>query len=166
MFQSQNGGVKSRTRESCGIRGQGFAVKRAVVYLFPAKRRAVFAEVNPHLVRAAGLQLAFHESEISQDFKNANVSHSPFSAAGFGGLASAAVPAIAYKPGLQNSAGSPAADDRQIFSFNRVQTELTAEIPGRVWRSGKYHQPAGFLVQSMYRNYLVSAVLFRQHWQQ
>ena len=74
MVETEMGSVQGQARRAAAV-GHRSAVQGAVVNAFAAKWGAGLAEVDAHLVRAAGLQAAFDQGVIAKIFQNGNVRH-------------------------------------------------------------------------------------------
>src|SRR3954470_12974341 len=98
MLKTEAGGVQRDALRPAGV-GQGTAVTGSVVDALAAQGRPCLSQMNPDLVRPAGLQAALDQRESSEVLDDADVRHGPLPLAGRP-AAAPAVAAVAHQPGF------------------------------------------------------------------
>ena len=106
---------------------QRLSMQRPVVNAFAAQRRAVFSEMNTHLVRATCLQTALHEGVVSQVLDNAHVRHGALAFTGITCAAAAAVAAVIDQVRFDAFVFCLATHQGKIATLNGMRAELLAE---------------------------------------
>jgi hypothetical protein len=149
MPQTEARRVQREPRGAAVVRGRS-AVKRAVVHVLAAERRASLAQVNPHLVRAAGLQAALDQGIGAEFLNDPHMSHRPLTFPGPVTATAATVATVTDQPRFDAPIRRPTADDGQVPACDGVRPELLAEVALGLDGAGEGHQTAGILIQPVY----------------
>jgi hypothetical protein len=150
VVETQVGGMEHDSLGTAGI-GQGPAMQRAVVNMIAAQGRAALPQVNADLVRAAGLQAAFHERAIPQFLDDANMRYGPLAFTGRLRAATAAVATVSNDVRFDSFRFRLTTDQGQVAALDGMLAKLLAQVPLGLRRQGEDHQAAGVLVDAVDR---------------
>src|SRR5262249_35187889 len=146
--------------EACRVKGQSgraaivrerLAVNRAVVDSFTTERHSGLAQMNAHLVGAAGFQPAFDQRVISQLLDRTHMRDGPLARAGLRSASAPAIPSVGNQIRFDARIFRPTANYAQVAPLYVVSSKLATKIPLGQWRESENHESARLLIEPVNR---------------